>query len=151
MNSDPWLTDDGEPHPAAEWGGMPEWEEEGVGRFHVQFGAGCWMKYWFTRGGWMPWRPLDAHEAAALLEKHLREKLAERGIDVRFDGERWFVWGPQGYLNDIGEWDAEAMHPVYFDTYTAAIQAACMAAKENDDGKGSTHKASSKHRPTAQS
>ena len=137
--SDPWLTKDGKLHPAAEWGGMPEWvgcesEDEGA-LYRLARESGMWRVRWDSpASGWADDHYITSHEAAALLEKAaqgwLVAKYAVDGGTLNIDCEGVdgycyiTVQTRDGMIRTLGEGD----------TYTTALQAACMAAKgESDD------------------
>jgi len=149
---DPWLNEDGTLHPAAAWGGLLEWEE--VIHRTVRHRRCTWSE----ARGWevgavesgIQMHRIAPFVAAALLEKHLREKLwAKARIALCPEtysgvlGWHVFKYGPNGmaqWLGEDGKWylksDAKMDVPRFWNTnYTAAIQGACRAAKREDDGE----------------
>jgi len=125
MPSDPWRQGDGV-HPALKVAGMPEWEDCGKVVRLVNSG-GVWFVEYDDLGARPPKVSARAHgvtphEAAAIIEKWLREWLEQRNI--------YLVLGRDGYRPRYGSgadmWDADQTYP----TYPEAQQAAVMAAKE---------------------
>ena len=125
MSSDPWLTEDGKVHPAAL--PLPEWTGDKGQRFRLEYKGGRWWRFRLRKKRpclWVRDRVLTPREAAALIEKHLQEKLAKRGI-----------WLRPCRTNEIGGWTVEGIDigPPARITYIAALQAAAEAAKGEDD------------------
>ena len=135
---DPWLTKKGDVVPALKAAGMPEWVgNDGCHRRLRQTKDGQ-CPIWFVDSrhpraeDWTPLREVTPHEAAAINEKWLREKLeaqyAVDGAAVSFqcDGPDGYccitVFTPDGTVRPLGEGG----------TYPEALQAAALAAKERE-------------------
>jgi len=141
---DPWLTKDGTLHPAAEWGGMPEWEE-GEQRYCLGCDSrGHWSLewYWPEQGRWCFEHSCTPYEAAALLEMDKREKLWRRDLEIQplLINEKYTDFAVHNfitdkYLTELGEWSDNIHDAAEFSTYAAALQAAVLAMKGEDDGE----------------
>jgi len=139
---DPWLTEDGELCPALVKAAMPEWKD-GRDKFRLWHEVppnSAWptwrVQTWSrltaqSKKEWLPYRDCTPYEAHALIEKDLREKLAERHLGVELDSGVWLVFDTEErlFLRPDGAWgdweDAQQ-----FDTYPAALQAAVLAEGE---------------------
>ena len=155
MSEDPWVLND-TLHPALERMGLPEWQADeplrGLlphMRWRLGRSRGKWQREYrcYEYGGeeeWYPQRGLTPHEAAALIEKDLREKLWAKGrialCPDAFGGiRRWFVfqygqYGMSRWLGEDGKWHLASevkmnVARAWFIDHPAALQAACMAMK----------------------
>jgi len=133
---DPWLTDEGDVHPALKVAGMPEWVEAGNHyRFvFVKEGRPQWVIEYGSLSGeyWLPRHEASPHEAAAIIEKDQLEKLIAKhavdGATLTIDHE-----GAEGYCYiTVAGSDGTTRTLAEEATYPEALQAAALAAKERE-------------------